>query len=266
LGQGPKSRLSKLIPRRTVKRAEAVARSRSGDPTGQDHSPAHGSATQRRTSFGVYGNLYGSSDHFVVIDDVEGLHADRTGVRLLKCLCQTEGEKSVAWHSDARTLERRGIPREFTTKSRAIIISNDWKTPDNSVAALQDCGHVIFFQPSAAEVHRKAGERFGDREIYECFGKNLHDVRELSLRYDVRVTELKAAGMDWTNCWRLGTATGAPTSQPGCWKATPTAPPPSASRHSSRRAGDVGRRSSTIEGGWERGGSGVGSLRGSGSR
>jgi hypothetical protein len=33
----------------------------------------------------------------------------------------------VAWHSDARSLERQRIPREFTTKSRVVIISNDWK-------------------------------------------------------------------------------------------------------------------------------------------
>jgi hypothetical protein len=49
----------------------------------------------------------------------------RSGVRLLKCLCQTEEEKAVGWHSDARSLERQGIPRVFTAKSRVIIISND---------------------------------------------------------------------------------------------------------------------------------------------
>jgi hypothetical protein len=40
-----------------------------------------------------------------------------------KCLCQTEAENAVAWHSDARSLERQGIPREFTTRSRVVIIS-----------------------------------------------------------------------------------------------------------------------------------------------
>jgi hypothetical protein len=81
------------------------------------------------TPFGMYVKLYRHRDEFIVIDDVDDLYADRSGVRLLKCLCQTEEEKSVAWHTDARSLERQGIPREFTTKSRVIIISNDWKTP-----------------------------------------------------------------------------------------------------------------------------------------
>jgi hypothetical protein len=151
------------------------------------------------TPFGMYAKLYEHRVEFVVIDDVDALYADRSGVRLLKCLCQTEEEKSVAWHSDARSLEKHGIPREFTTTSQVIIISNDWKTLNMNVAALQDRGHVIMFEPSAAEVHRKAGTWFDDREIYEWFGANLHRVHEPSMRQYVRARELKAAGMDWTD-------------------------------------------------------------------
>jgi hypothetical protein len=147
----------------------------------------------------MYARLYRHRDQFVVIDDVDALYADRSGVRLLKCLCQTEEAKSVAWHSDARSLERQGIPREFTTRSRVAIIANDWRTLDKNVAALQDRGHVLLFQPSAAEVHTQAGTWFDDREIYDWFGANLHRVGEPSLRHYVRARELKAAGMDWTD-------------------------------------------------------------------
>jgi hypothetical protein len=66
-----------------------------------------------------------------------------------------------------------------------------------NVAALQDRGHVLFFEPSAAELHRKAGEWFNDREIYQWFGANLHRLQEPSLRYYVRARELKAPGMNW---------------------------------------------------------------------
>jgi hypothetical protein len=38
----------------------------------------------------MYAKLYRHKDEFVVIDDVDALYADRSGVRLLKCLCQTE--------------------------------------------------------------------------------------------------------------------------------------------------------------------------------
>src|SRR3954466_5852779 len=149
------------------------------------------------TPFGMYVRLYRHRDQFVVIDAVDALYADRSGVQLLKCLCQTE-EKAVAWHSDARSLERQGIPREFITKSRVVIISNDWRTLNKNVAALQDRGHVLLFQPSAAEVHEQAGKWFEDREIYAWFASNLHRVCEPSLRHYVRAKELKAAGMDWT--------------------------------------------------------------------
>jgi hypothetical protein len=142
--------------------------------------------------------LYQHRDQFVVIDDVDGIYADRAGVRLLKCLCQTEPEKSVAWHSAAKSLERQGIPREFATRSRAIIITNDWKTLNKNVAALQDRGHVLHFRPGVAEVHRNAGEWLNDPEIYQWFEANLHRIRELSLRQYVRAKELKAAGIDWT--------------------------------------------------------------------
>ena len=92
------------------------------------------------TPFGMYAKLYRHRDQFVVIDDVDALYADRSGVRLLKCLCQTEEEKAVAWHSDARSLERQRIPREFTTKSRVVIIANDWQTLNKNVAASRTAG------------------------------------------------------------------------------------------------------------------------------
>jgi hypothetical protein len=156
------------------------------------------------TPFGMYAKLYRHRDQFVVIDDVDALYADRSGVRLLKCLCQTEEAKTVAWHSDARSLERQGIPREFTTTSRVVIISNDWKTLNTNVAALQDRGHVLVFAPNAAEVHTQAGTWFDDPEIYGWFAANLHRVREPSLRHYVRAKELKAAGMDWTEILASG--------------------------------------------------------------
>src|SRR6476646_6022001 len=105
------------------------------------------------TPFGMYAKLYRHKDEFVVIDDVDALYADRSGVRLLKCLCQTEEEKAVAWHSDARSLGRQGIPREFVTKSR-VVINNDWRTLDKNVAALQDRRHVLFLEPGLPSIAR----------------------------------------------------------------------------------------------------------------
>jgi hypothetical protein len=160
---------------------------------GQDVCWIEGNATP----FGIYTKLYRSRDQFVVIDDVDSLYADKAGVRLLKCLCQTEEEKSVAWHSAVRSLEREGIPREFVTRSRAVIISNDWRTLNRNVAALQDRGHVLLFQPTAAEVHEKTGEWFREEDVYKWLGQNLNLVIEPSMRLYLRASELKRAGLDW---------------------------------------------------------------------
>jgi hypothetical protein len=155
------------------------------------------------TPFGMYEKLYRQRDKFVVIDDVDSLYADRSGIQLLKCLCQTEEEKTVAWHSGARRLEKHGIPREFITKSRVLIIGNDWKILNKNVAAVQDRGHVLVFQPTAAEVHRRASAWCEDAEILAWFANNLHRIYEPSLRHYVRARELKAANLDWTDVLAL---------------------------------------------------------------
>lgn len=155
------------------------------------------------TAFGMYLQLYQNRDRFVVIDDVDSLYSDRNGIRLLKCLCQTEEEKAVAWHSAARSLEKAGIPREFVTKSRVVIICNDWRTLNRNVAALQDRGHVLVMRPAAAEVHAKAAEWFSDEEIMAWFAANLHRIPEPSLRLYLRAAELRRAGMDWTEALPL---------------------------------------------------------------
>ncbi len=155
------------------------------------------------TAFGMYLELYRSRDRFVVIDDVDSLYSDKNGIRLLKCLCQTENEKAVAWHSASRGLEKAGVPREFVTQSRVIIICNDWRTLNRNVAALQDRGHVLLFRPTAAEVHAKACEWFHDKEILAWFASNLHRIAEPSLRLYLRAAELRRAGLDWNNALPL---------------------------------------------------------------
>lgn len=150
------------------------------------------------SAFGIYQALYQNRDKPVVIDDVDSLHSDRNGVRLLKCLCQTETRKSVAWHTATRALERANIPREFTTTSRVIIICNDWKTVNRNVAALQDRGHLLAFKPTAAEVHQQASQWFEDEEILEWFLQNQDGIFEPSLRWYVKAQELKRSGLDWT--------------------------------------------------------------------
>jgi len=155
------------------------------------------------TAFGMYCALYQARDRLVVIDDVDSLYASPAGLRLLKCLCQTDPIKRVAWQSAAAQLDKEEIPRAFVTASKVAILANDWRTLNDNVAAVQDRGHVLLFEPTAGEVHRQAGQWFDDAEIYRWFGEHLHLIAEPSLRHYVRAAELKKAGLDWAQALPL---------------------------------------------------------------
>ena len=133
----------------------------------------------------------------MVLDDVDGLYASREGIRLLKCLTQTELQKSVSWHTDAATLAREQIPQQFPTTSRVAIITNEWHTLNRNVAALEDRGHVVTFEPSPREVHLRTASWFWDQEVFDFLGERLHLLREPSMRHYVAAWELKRAGLDW---------------------------------------------------------------------
>ena len=155
--------------------------------------------------FGIYLKLFRYRDRFVVLDDVDALYKSKDGINLLKCLCQTEPVKTVSWQSATKQLDKEKVPREFETSSRVIIISNDWRSLNRNVAAVEDRGHVVRFSPSAEEVHRRAGEWFDDDEIYSWVGQQLHRVVNPSMRLYYRAQELKRSGLDWKKLTHLGT-------------------------------------------------------------
>jgi hypothetical protein len=149
------------------------------------------------TPLGIYLQAYQHRHQPLVLDDIDGLYADRSGIRLLKALCQTERTKTLGWHTTAPILDRQGIPRQFTTTSRLALVGNDWKTLNADVAALEDRGHVLVFEPTALEVHRQAAGWFWDQEIFDCVADHLHLVARPSLRTYLQAWELKRAGLDW---------------------------------------------------------------------
>ena len=147
--------------------------------------------------FGLYCQLWRNQNRPVVLDDLDGLYASRDGIRLLKSLTQSEPHKSVSWYTDAATLAREQIPRGFRTTSRVAIITNEWKTLNRNVAALEDRGHVVIFEPSPLEVHLRTAGWFWDQEIFDFVAARLHLIQEASMRHYLAAWELKQADMDW---------------------------------------------------------------------
>jgi hypothetical protein len=149
------------------------------------------------TPLGIYLQAYEHRHQPLVLDDVDGLYADRSGIRLLKSMAQTEKTKTLGWHTAAAVLHREGVPRQFTTTSRVALVGNDWKTLNADVTALEDRGHVLVFEPMALEVHRHAASWFWDAEIFDFVANHLHLIAQHSLRTYRHAWELKQAGLDW---------------------------------------------------------------------
>lgn len=148
------------------------------------------------TAYGIYSKLYQHQNQPVVIDDVDALYSDKAAVRLLKCLCQTDAVKNVAWHTAAAGAGTN-VPREFQTTSQVCIIANDWKSLDANTAAVEDRGHLVMFDPPPEEVHREVGKWFWDQPIYDWFADHLHLMPTLSMRHYIRAFELRESGIDF---------------------------------------------------------------------
>jgi hypothetical protein len=144
--------------------------------------PQVGWISGQATPLGIYLEAFTHRHQPLVLDDIDGLYADRSGIRLLKALCQTEPVKTLGWHTMTPILELRDVPQQFTTTSRLALIGNDWKTLNADVAALEDRGHVLFFEPTALEVHRQAAGWFWDQEIFDFVAARLHLIDRHSLR------------------------------------------------------------------------------------
>jgi hypothetical protein len=149
------------------------------------------------TALGIYVEAYRHRHLPIVLDDVDGLDGNRDGIRVLKALAQTEPRKTLSWLTKTSLLQRAGVPRQFTTTSRLLLIGNAWKTRNADVAALEDRGHLLLFQPTALEVHRHAALWFWDQEVFDFLGDRLHLIAQHSLRSYGHAWELKQAGLNW---------------------------------------------------------------------
>jgi hypothetical protein len=163
----------------------------------QTLGPEVGWISGQATPLGIFLQAFAYRHQPLVLDDIDGLYADRSGIRLLKALCQTEPVKSLGWHTLTPILELHDVPMRFSTTSRLALIGNDWKTLNADVAALEDRGHVLFFEPTTLEVHRQAAGWFWDQEIFDFVAGQLHLIAQHSLRTYGQAWELKQAGLDW---------------------------------------------------------------------
>src|SRR5262249_2469583 len=151
------------------------------------------------TPLGIYLQAFAYRHMPLVLDDIDGLYADRSGIRLLKALCQTEPVKTLGWHTQTPILQLHAVPPQFSTTSQVALIGNDWKTLNADVAALEDRGHILFFEPTAWEVHHQAAGWFWDQEIFDFVAAHLHLIAQHSLPTYRHPAELTQSAFDYRN-------------------------------------------------------------------
>lgn len=100
----------------------------------------------------------------IVVDDVDCLLYNEQTVSLLKMLAETRETKEIAWFTTHKLLAEQEIPQKFETKSRIIVLTNDFHTVTKKIAALRDRGFYIVFKPTNEELLRKISEI---KESYE---------------------------------------------------------------------------------------------------
>ncbi len=148
-------------------------------------------------TFGLYRHLWEHRDLPVVLDDLDKLYADSDCVRLLKPLCNTETARRVSWLTNL-TIKSPDVPASFITRSRIILVANEWRSINANVRALEDRAIILHFDPSNEEVHRKVGEWFEDRQVYAFIADVMPSIPAISMRHYCKGAQLRGAGFaDW---------------------------------------------------------------------
>jgi len=110
------------------------------------------------TPLRLYTYCYENRDKPIVLDDVDSLLQDDNNIALLKMLCETSDTKEICWFSTTDILDKQGIPERYETKSRVIIICNNFKELSDKISAIKDRGWHLEFKPTDEEILNKMAE------------------------------------------------------------------------------------------------------------
>jgi hypothetical protein len=161
------------------------------------------------TPFAVYCELFRQRRRrnlHIVLNDAQVLWESKanlggSGITLLKQLCETREEKTLSWRSKAA--EKAGVAESYSLTCNVALVTNDWLPRGIHSEALEDRGHLLYFDPAAGEVHAYVGTWFQDREAYDFVGDHLHLITAPSIRrfyllaQERKTTGPRPDGDDW---------------------------------------------------------------------
>ena len=129
------------------------------------HSP-HVIVRGRKSAIDFYVQLFLNRDKLIILDDAEGLLADPAGRELVRDLTEHVGIKTLRWGTQSRVLTSKGVPSEFDTRSRLLILTNRLQAGDIT-EAISNRVLALTFEPSWVEVYRHACKWVRDQEILD---------------------------------------------------------------------------------------------------
>jgi hypothetical protein len=152
------------------------------------------------TAVRIYCDLFYYRNKPVILDDICGLDQKEPGQYLLTSLCQTTQTKTVSHNAASKILEDSGIPNQFLTTSKVLILAN--RTGSGAHwGAILDRAMLYYFDPTVPEMHNYAATWFPKtaQEVYGFIAENLDhfDPERFSLRAYHQGRQLWLAKGDW---------------------------------------------------------------------
>ncbi len=152
------------------------------------------------SAFQLYLDLYKYRDRTIVLDDTDQLYTDRTLIRLMKCLCQTEKVRTIGWHTANYHLASEGVPKEFQTSSRVLVIANFWRDISDHVRSLEDRGLLVTFVPPVNEILAEGRKWFRDKIVMKWIDDHRPFIQSISMRNLVVASEMRKGGLtNWVD-------------------------------------------------------------------
>lgn len=151
------------------------------------------------STLGLYCKVYQADHAPVVLDDVNHFFRDKLACSLMKALTQTEEIKHVSWESTTKSLEEKGVPTDFNTRSPVCMIANTWDAMNADFIAVQDRALPVAFFPSAETIHQRVMELgwCKDKEVVRFIGDHLQYIEQPTMRDYFWGEKYKRLGMDW---------------------------------------------------------------------
>ena len=168
----------------------------------------------KMTALGLYTKLYEYKDSksILVFDDCDEILLDDLSLNLLKGALDSNDKRTISWNSDSRKLKDDGIPNSFDFCGGAIFITNinfdhvKSKKLRGHLEALESRCHYLDLTINTTRekllrirqvIEEGALSRFEfdeaeAKEVLDFIDENKYNLRELSVRMVLKVSDLKA--------------------------------------------------------------------------